>query len=252
MRAGTTAIVAAATLSAGIGIGVLWSLAADDQDAKRTSRTGGGDTETSTVTTQPASTSSTGTSTTLSTAESLVYEACAEPYRASQVSIELGAAMIHESQDDETRRHDVALAKAVRLAADAARLDPEFAEFAAAHTYWQEHGTAASLFDPQLEEALATISEVCGQVGVPDGEEFIDIPREELGADTAERGRFDACEDLVFGRDGAVYVEGERFTYDDCDRATEPALAEAYHDDAYHAGVSLSCTRPRTTPRPPR
>jgi hypothetical protein len=28
-------------------------------------------------------------------------------------------------------------------------------------------------------------------------------------------------------------------TYDDCDRATEPALAEANHDDAYRAAVSL-------------
>jgi len=34
-----------------------------------------------------------------------------------------------------------------------------------------------------------------------------------------------------------VYVNGERFTYVDCDNATEPALNEANHD-AYRFAVS--------------
>jgi len=169
-----------------------------------------------------------------------VYQACAEPHRFTQVSIELEAAMIHESPDEEALRIDAAFAEGARLAADAARLDPEFAAFAAAQTYWGEHASdAGALTDPRLEAATDTVSDVCAQVGVPDGEEFIEIPYEELGADTAERGRFDACEDLVFGDDGAVYVEGERFTYVDCDHATEAALVEANHDHAYRAAVSL-------------
>jgi hypothetical protein len=243
MRARPPAVVAAATLSAGIGIGVLWSMAADDQDGQRPSRTGGGNTVGSTVTTQPASSASTGPSTTLSAADSLVYRACAEPYRATQFGIELEAAMIHESRDEEAARIGASLAEASRLAADAARLDPEFAPFASAESYWRDHARveAGALIDPdpEMDAALDIVSDVCAQVGVPDGDEFIEIPYEELGADTAERGRFDACEDMIFGDDGAVYVEGDRFTYDDCDRATAPALVEANHDDAYRAAVSL-------------
>jgi hypothetical protein len=241
MRARTTAVVAAATLSGGVGIAALWSSVADDRDTERTSSPGGGSTETSTLTTQPASSTSTGPSTTLSTAESLVYQACAEPYRATQVGIELQAAMIHESQDEEAARIDASLAEAARLAIDAARLDPEFAAFAAAESYWRDHAWAgtSAMNDPQMDAALESLSETCGRVGVSDGDEFIDIPSDALYADTAERGRFDACEDLIFGRDGAVYVKGERFTYDDCDRTTEPALVEANYDDAYRVAVSL-------------
>jgi hypothetical protein len=239
MRARTTAVVAAVTLSGGVGIGVLWTSVTDDQDAEQTSSTEEADTST-TSTTQPAASSSSGPSTTLGAAESLVYEACAQPYRATQFWIELEAAMIHESSDEEAARIDASLSEAARLAVGAARLDPKVAEFAAAQSYSTDHASDPSaLNDPRLEAAIATVSEVCAQVRVPDGEEFIDIPNDALYADTAERGHFDACEDLVFGDDGAVYVEGERFTYADCDRATEPALAEANHDDAYRVAVSL-------------
>ena len=44
------------------------------------------------------------------------------------------------------------------------------------------------------------------------------------------------CADLIFGRNGAVYMKGERFTYVDCDNATEPALSETNHD-AYRFAV---------------
>jgi hypothetical protein len=171
--------------------------------------------------------------------ESLVYEACAEPYRDTQVGLELEAAMVHESRDDEVRRTDASFANASRLAASAAHLDPKFAAFAAAQSYWGEHASdPGALNDPQLEAAIEVVSQVCTDVGVPNGNAFV-RPTDELSADTAERGHFDACEDMVFGDDGSVYVEGERFTYADCDRATEPALAEANHDDAYRVAVAL-------------
>jgi hypothetical protein len=109
--------------------------------------------------------------------ESLVYEACAEPYRDTQVGLELEAAMVHESRDDEVRRIDASFANASRLAASAAHLDPKFAAFAAAQSYWGEHASdPGALNDPQLEAAIEVVSQVCTDVGVPNGNEFVTPP----------------------------------------------------------------------------
>lgn len=170
-------------------------------------------------------------------ATSLAIDACASPYRAQQMSFDLRAAMIHESVDDEHARFGTALNDAATKAGQAAAIDDHFAD---AEGYWAANSlSTSSASDPRLDAALKTVSSVCGDVGVPDGRAFLRVPVETLAADTPDRGRFNACADMVFGHDGSVFANGRRFTFDDCDRVTQGALSERDRHDAYVDAVDL-------------
>jgi hypothetical protein len=179
-------------------------------------------------------------STTLDPVNQLVFDACMEPIRTVEAGLQLEAALVYESVDDEQARSGRSMDHAVMLAEQAADFDPRLSAFAEAEAYWRDHGlvTPATMDDdPQLLAAVATVDDVCATVGVPTGDP-VQVP-DAIYADTSERGRYNACTELIFGDDGSVYVDGERFDYSDCDRITNPALEELSHDDAHQRSVEL-------------
>jgi hypothetical protein len=192
---------------------------------------------------RPTTTLPESTTTTLDSVRQLVFDACDFNERSIDAGLQLEAAMVYESLDDAMAREDRQWAAAAGTAEQAAALDPSYQPFAEAFNYWRLNArvNAADLvagnIDPQLDAAIAAVTEVCATVGHPTGEEIAIPP--EIHENTAERGRFNACDELIFGDDGSVYVAGQRYDYSDCERITLPALAAANHDDAYRDGVDL-------------
>ena len=101
---------------------------------------------------------------------------------------------------------------------------PVTSRSAEAYNYWRLNARVdvadviADDIDPQLDATIEAVSDVCTTVGHPTGEEMT-IPSE-IHEDTSEPGRFNACDELIFGDDGSVYATGQRYDCPECDRIT--------------------------------